>query len=197
MSTSSIATTHIWDPEFIEKLWWSPLVFAQQSCFHNARLLYRKCHPGVTYLQFQSMCCAALLLRFDTMSLQDHMRQGRSSNLALWASYDRQDHWIIDQKSRQTRYIYRYMTRYIATRKASQGVKCDIGMHVHCFKDYHTFMTRDIFDKTITVSCLIWVQGPLKCNNCLIWHKILTFGLNEFCEVDCNTPINLLLISAN
>ena len=115
-----------------KKWWWSPFVFALQSCFHNAWLLYRMCQPGVTYLQFQRMCCVALLQRYGTVPLQGHLRQGRPSAIAVCARYDRQDHWIIDQKPTQTR------CGHCHKKTTTRCEKCNVGIHVHCFKEYHT-----------------------------------------------------------
>ena len=106
---------YIWYLEFEVKSGSGNLSFllCMQSYFYNACLLYRSSQLDVTYLLFKRMCCVTLLERYL------HVPFTRSSD--IWqafelccARYDRHDHWIIDQKQRQTRsgLCHKCTTRY-------------------------------------------------------------------------------------
>ena len=116
------------------KKWYSSIVtYCIDAAISNAWMLYRLSdnNPVHDLLSFRRTISTYYLQSYGVPSIQG--RKGKSSNKAnqALARYDMKAHWIVPQE-KQTRCAHCH------AKCTTRCEKCDVGLHVKCFKVYHT-----------------------------------------------------------
>ncbi len=81
-------------------------------------------------LGFTRVVVTTWLQRYGTKPTQGHRRQGRPAPLSNLHRFDNSNHWPVEQAS-QTRCGQCHM------KCLTRCEKCNIGLHIRCFKQYH------------------------------------------------------------
>lgn len=97
---------------------------------NNAWRLHKLCEgkDAMDLLAFRRSIARFYLVRYANPS--GSSKRGKPSSRSDEARYDMYGHWIVPQSS-QTRCAHCHM-------KTTRCEKCDRGLHVKCFKEYHT-----------------------------------------------------------
>lgn len=112
------------------KKWYFPLVsHCVDMCVHNAWQLYKHEGGKLDHLGFRR--CIATVLLTQNKKKFTYQRGRPSENQNLTLRYDRFDHMVIPQ-DKQTRCASCHQ------KTTTRCEKCDVGLHVKCFKKYHT-----------------------------------------------------------
>lgn len=114
------------------KKWYACIVtYCIDVAINNAWQLHRICEgkDAMDLLTFRRSIARFYLQRYANPS--HYSKRGRPRSSVDEARYDMQAHWVIAQ-SNQTRCAHCHM------KTTTRCEKCDRGLHVKCFKDYHT-----------------------------------------------------------
>ncbi|XP_026021721.1 piggyBac transposable element-derived protein 3-like [Astatotilapia calliptera] len=116
-----------------KKWWWPCFSWALNSAMVNSWCYYRSWKSGEKdLLSFQRLVAQTLLLRHGTKP----SRQGRRSSMAVAITdatrFDNLNHWPCNTGSRYKR------CKNCGGRTSFACGKCDVLLHVECFKKYHT-----------------------------------------------------------
>lgn len=112
------------------KKWYFPLVaHCIDLAIQNAWHLHRKSGGEMDQLTFRRRVATALLSQNKKPASYSRGRPSAFENLD--ARYDRQDHWVVPQP-KQTR------CGHCHERTTTRCQKCNVGVHVKCFIQYHT-----------------------------------------------------------
>lgn len=113
------------------KKWYFPLIsHCIDMCVQNAWQLHKKEGGNFDQLNFRRRIAILLL----TQNKKEYtFQQGHSSKNSpqMELRYDRLDH-IVSPQDKQTR------CGYCHQKTTTRCLKCDIGVHVKCFYDFHT-----------------------------------------------------------
>ena len=112
------------------KKWYFRLIsYMLDTSINNAWQLQKLCDENAwDMLQFRRYIARTYLSQYGTPP-QQGMR-GRPQKTLSNIRYDRIDHWVVQQE-KQTRCALCH------TKTTTRCEKCDIGLHVKCFKNYH------------------------------------------------------------
>ena len=114
------------------KKWYACIVtYCIDVAINNAWQLHKICKgkDAMDLLTFRRSIARFYLQRYANPSL--YGKRGRPRSSVEEARYDMHAHWVIPQ-SNQTRCAHCHM------KTTTRCEKCDRGLHVKCFKDYHT-----------------------------------------------------------
>lgn len=113
-----------------KKWYFSLFIQCIDMAIQNAWQLHRLCEGNMDHLAFKRYIAKALLLgNKKTTATFCKGRPRQNENQLI--KYDRIEHWVIPQ-DKQTK------CRHCHQKTTTRCEKCDIGLHVKCFKDYHT-----------------------------------------------------------
>lgn len=111
------------------KKWYSSLLtYLLDACVNNAFQLYRRGTDKTELLTFRRTVAIAYMKSYGSKPLRGRSRQ---SVLEAQGRFDRTDHIVIPQE-KQTRCAHCH------GKTTTRCEKCDIGVHVKCFKLYHS-----------------------------------------------------------
>lgn len=114
------------------KKWYACIVtYCIDVAINNAWQLHRVCErkDAMDVLAFRRSTARFYLERFANPPCQG--KRGRPQSRGDEARFDMHAHWVVPQ-SKQTRCAHCHM------KTTSRCEKCDKGLHVKCFKEYHT-----------------------------------------------------------
>lgn len=112
------------------KKWYFSLIsHCIDMAVHNAWQLYRIHGGDLDQLKFRRRIATALLSQNKKPSTYSRGRPSSQENIDI--RYDRLDHLVVPQ-DRQTR------CGFCHERAKTRCSKCNVGLHVKCFVDYHT-----------------------------------------------------------
>lgn len=114
------------------KKWYSCIVtYCIDVSINNAWQLHKLCEgrDAMDLLAFRRSIARFYLERYANLPCQG--KRGRPRSKPDEARYDMHAHWVVPQSS-QTRCAHCHM------KTTTRCEKCNIGVHVKCFKEYHT-----------------------------------------------------------
>lgn len=114
-----------------KKWWWSLAMYCLLSASNNAWQLYRKHTENIDFSSFVRICAITWLKTHGVPPARGHRLQGRASALSTISRFDGSNHFVCEQ-NKQTR------CGHCHKKTTTRCVKCDVGVHVRCFIDYHS-----------------------------------------------------------
>lgn len=113
------------------KKWYSSLIMhAVDLAVHNAWQIHRMAKGKLDHLTFRRQIAMSLLQ--SNMKEKGRNSVGRpSANENICIRYDKIGHFVTPQ-DKQTK------CRHCHTKTTTRCIKCDVGVHVKCFVEYHT-----------------------------------------------------------
>lgn len=110
------------------KKWYMPLILhCIDMAVHNAWLLSRYNGGTMDLLTFRKRIATAII---EKNKLRNKPGPSKSSSLMSEPRYDGNYHYVIEQKKRRCGFCYKQCP--------TRCTKCNVGIHVKCFLDYHT-----------------------------------------------------------
>ncbi|XP_033228873.1 piggyBac transposable element-derived protein 3-like [Belonocnema kinseyi] len=120
-----------------KKWWWSIFIWLLDVSVCNAWMLARSTGDDVSQLTFRRTIVQTYLKRYGVAPMTPRVRPiNVFSRVAMEIRYDNTGHyvaWIPNQKRRRCAY------EYCSSSTRTECVKCDIGLCVGCFLDFHVY----------------------------------------------------------